>query len=590
MDRRSALRLIAGSTLGAMLPSSVWAEDGQRPNILFIMTDDHVTKALSCYGSRLMETPNLDRIADEGMLFENCYVTNSLCAPSRATILTGKYGHKNGVTENIYGGKQPFDGSQQTVPKLMQDAGYQTGLVGKWHLVSEPTGFDYWIRLPGQGRYNDPRFIEKGSGGDAQTINGYVTDIINDLTMDTIERFRQNDAPFMLFSHHKAPHRGWVPPPRYSDLFSDRDLPKPETLYDDYSTRAFPADHARMKIANMPDFSAPDAETDKEREEVKYQKYAKHYLATIKAFDDNVGELLDYLDREGLAENTVVIYTSDNGMFVGDHGWFDKRFMYEESLHIPLLVRYPKEIPAGTVSDEHVMNLDFAETFLDFAGANIPTDMQGRSIRPILQGSEDIDWRDSIYYHYYEYPGPHTVLPHYGVRTDRYKLIYYYPDEDFDEDQYDFQGGWELFDLKKDPHEIQNVYDNEKYQQIQAELKQELIRLRDKYEDNTGPDVDTATDMAVSPQIPEEVRLGDNYPNPFNPRTQIQFLLPERQHVTIDVYGASGRRIARLLNTNKPAGSHIVPFDGTGLASGVYYYTLTLEDGTQMTKKMVLTK
>ncbi len=583
MDRRNALRLLAGTSLGALLPTGLHAADGERPNILFIMTDDHVTKALSCYGSRLMETPNLDRIADEGMRFDNCYVTNSLCAPSRATILTGKYGHKNGVTENIFGSKEPFDGSQQTVPKLMQSAGYQTALVGKWHLQSTPTGFDYWIRLPGQGRYNNPEFIEKG--GNRFSVDGYVTDIINDYTIDTIEDFRQNSDPFIVFSHHKAPHRGWVPPARYSDLFSDRDLPEPETLYDDYSSRAHPADHADMKISEMPDFSAQEADTDRERKQIKYQKYAKHYLATIKAFDDNVGELLDHLDQTGLAENTVVIYTSDNGMFVGDHGWFDKRFMYEESLHIPLLVRYPKEIPAGTVSDQHVLNLDFPETFLDYAGASIPSDMQGRSIRPILRGKKNINWRDSIYYHYYEYPGPHTVLPHYGVRTDRYKLMYFYPS-----DGHDFSGAWELFDLEKDPFEVNNVYGESAYQDIQKELKQELARLRREYDDNTGTDFETVTAVGDKENVPRQVDLGQNYPNPFNPRTQIHFTLPSRQHVSLEVYDSAGRKVATLADRVMPSGTHMVPFDGRGMSSGVYVYTLQTDRGKKITKKMMLMK
>ncbi len=584
MDRRNALRLLAGTSLGALLPTRLMGQNAERPNILFIMTDDHVTKALSCYGSSLMETPNLDRIADEGMLFENCYVTNSLCAPSRATILTGKYGHKNGVTENIFGSKEPFDGSQQTVPKLMRDAGYQTGFVGKWHLKSTPTGFDYWIRLPGQGDYNNPDFIEKDVG--RRTINGYVTDIINDLTIDTIDDFRQNSDPFLIFSQHKAPHRGWVPPARYSNLFDDRELPEPETLYDDYATRAYPADHARMKIANMPDYGAPDATSDREREQIKYQKYAKDYLATIKAFDDNVGELLDHLDQTGLADNTVVIYTSDNGMFVGDHGWFDKRFMYEESLHIPLLVRYPKEIPAGTVSDHHVMNLDFAETFLDYAGSTIPSDMQGRSMRPILRGDKNVDWRDSIYYHYYEYPGPHWVLPHYGVRTDRYKLIYFYPAPENDE----FDGAWELYDLEKDPFEVNNVYGDPNYEGVQQELKQELTRLRRQYDDNTGPDVPMSTDIGEEEGVPEKIKLGQNYPNPFNPRTRIHFTLPSRQQVTLEVFNSAGQKVTTLLDQVKSSGTHHVPFEGQGMSSGVYYYTLKTEQGSQFTRKMVLIK
>jgi arylsulfatase A-like enzyme len=367
-------------------------------------------------------------------------------------------------------------------------------------------------------------------------------------------------------------------------LFDEWDLPEPETLYDDYSSRAHPADHADMKISEMPDYNAPDAETERERKKVKYQKYAKHYLATIKAFDDNVGELLDHLDQTGLAENTVVIYTSDNGMFVGDHGWFDKRFMYEESLHIPLLVRYPKEIPAGTVSDQHVLNLDFPETFLDYAGVSTPEEMQGRSLRPLLQGKQVRDWRDSLYYHFYESDGPGNVEKHYGVRTERYKLIYFYTlaaDET----------PWEMYDLQKDPYEMDNVYNDPSYAETRQFLKEELKRLRAQYEDDTGVGVNEhSTDIEEKEEGPGNVQLAQNYPNPFNPATRIRFTLPTSQRVELKVYNSMGGEVRTLVDGKRPAGQHTVRFNGINLSNGVYFYKLETEGASPLTRKMILMK
>lgn len=453
-----------------------------QPNIVFILTDDHTVRGLSCYGSPLMETPNLDRIAEEGMRYENAFVTNSLCAPSRASMLTGKYSHKHGVTENIFGDKEPFDASQMTFPKELQKEGYTTLQIGKWHLESDPTGFDYWKRLPGQGDYYDPDFLERAEdGGEPNRVaeSGYVTDVITEETIDAIERHR-DDGPFCMLSWHKAPHRGWVPAERHEDLFTNAPMPPPATFNDDYFSRANAATHAQMSIANMPDWSEeqPDDLSEIERKHWNYQRYMKNYLRTVKALDESVGRLLDYLDEAGLTDDTLVIYASDQGMFIGEHGYYDKRFMYEESIRFPLLMRYPPTIDPGTVEERVVRNIDFAPTFLDIAGVEVPDEVQGRSLRPLMENRDDPDWGEPLYYHYYEYPGPHHVRPHYGVRTERYKLIYYYT-----------IGEWELFDLHRDPNELQNVVDAARYSEVVQDLKEELRALREQYDDTTGEDV-----------------------------------------------------------------------------------------------------
>ena len=473
---------------------------GKRPNIVFIMTDDHASHALSCYGSRINETPNLDRIANEGMRFDNCFCTNSICAPSRAVILTGKHSHLNGVIDN----RKRFDGSQQTFPKLLQKAGYETAMIGKWHLKSDPTGFDYWNVLPGQGAYYNPAMIENG---ERKKYTGYVTDIITDHALAWLKG-RESDKPFCLMYHHKAPHRRWEPGPDHLTMYDDEKIPEPDTLFDDASGRGAAAreqDMSLEKTMNERDLKltpmrnlTPEQlaawekaydpkneafrEADLEGKDLirwKYQRYLKDYLRCVASVDDNVGRVLDYLDQSGLRENTIVVYTSDQGFYLGDHGWFDKRFMYEESLRMPLLVRYPKAMRPGSTNDDIVLNLDFAETFLDYAGASIPDDMQGRSLRPLMEGKTPDDWRESMYYHYYEYPAVHSVKRHYGVRTDRYKLIHFY--HDIDE--------WELYDLKKDPDELQNVYGDPEYADVVKRLKAELKRLREKYKDETGEPV-----------------------------------------------------------------------------------------------------
>jgi len=475
MTRRKMIATAGGLALAAQLGCRLPFRGARarlpkrKPNIIYIMTDDHAAHATSCYGSRINKTPNLDRIAREGMRFENCFVTNSLCAPSRAVCLTGKYSHVNGVMDN--GKTQRFDGSQQTFPKSLQQAGYKTGIVGKWHLVSDPTGFDYWNILPGQGIYHDPVLIEMGQ---KRKHKGYVTDIITDLAIEFVKKHK--DGPFCLLYHHKAPHRGWEPDAKHANLFADHDVPEPQTFRDDYRNRASSAEHADMRVAEMPDYKKEHKPgmSPEEIRQYNYQRFIKDYLRVLASVDDNVGRMIEFLDTEGLAEDTIVIYTSDNGFFLGDHGWFDKRFMYEESLRVPLLVRYPREIKPGTTCDRFVINADFAPTFLDLAGVAIPDDMQGRSIRALLGGERPTNWRTSMYYHYYEYPAAHRVRPHYGVRTDRHKLIHYPTTNE-----------WELFDLQKDPHELRSAYTDPAHADVATRLKAELERLRKELKDST---------------------------------------------------------------------------------------------------------
>lgn len=498
----------------SVAPALIAAEtpSGKRPNILFIFSDDHASQAIGAYGSTFARTPRLDRLAEQGMRFDFCLCTNSICGPSRAVIQTGKYSHLNGFKDN----RDKFDGSQQTFPKLMQKAGYQTAMLGKWHLVSEPQGFDFWEVLPGQGVYYNPDFLTPAG---RVKVPGYVTDVITDKAIDWIQNKRDKDKPFVLMCQHKAPHRGWDPPPRYLHLFDGVTIPEPPTLFDDYKGRASGAANTEMTIANhMLDGHdlkiVPEADDDspgakmlrgvtarmdpeqrkawdegfaKRNEEFKsgkltgsalvswkYQQYMKDYLACIKAVDDSVGRLVDYLDQAGLADNTIVIYSSDQGFYLGEHGWYDKRWMYEESLRMPLIVRWPGKVKPGSVNKDMASNVDFAETFLDVAGVPIPADMQGASLVPLLQGKTPENWRKSFYYHYYEYPEPHRVPPHYGVRTDRYKLIYYPLTKE-----------WELFDLSKDADEMNSVYSDPNYADTVKELKAELARLREHYKDNT---------------------------------------------------------------------------------------------------------
>jgi len=460
------------------------------------MADDHAAHAISAYGSKINKTPNIDRLAKDGMRFVNCFVVNSICTPSRAAILTGKYSHINGVT--VF---NRFDGRQPTVAKMLQKAGYHTGMIGKWHLTSDPTGFDYWSILPGQGIYHNPSFIKMGA---TNKIQGYATDIITDFALDFLTN-RPKDKPFFLMCHHKAPHRPWEPDQKHAHMYDDVEVPEPETFNDDYKTRSDAAREATMRIdrnLNRSDLKlkAPPELKGKELQQWnqsvdmamqvdvngkkktlrgaelkhwKYEKYIKDYLRCIASVDDNVGRLLDFLEKEGLSTNTIVIYTSDQGFFLGDHDWFDKRFMYEESLRMPFLIRYPGHIKPGTLSDGMILNVDFAPTFLQYAGQPIPKEIQGRSFVPLLEGKKPGDWRTSMYYRYYHYPGDHQVQQHYGVRTDQYKLIYYHRLDQ-----------WELFDLKKDPHELNNVYTNVSYASTVKELKAEMTRLRTELNDH----------------------------------------------------------------------------------------------------------
>ena len=458
----------------------------QRPNILYIMSDDHAAHAISAYGSRINQTPQLDRIAQEGMRFDHCFCTNSICTPSRATILTGLYSHENGVRTLA----DHLDHNLLTFPQLLRAAGYQTAIVGKWHLGHgrrwDPAGFDYWSVLPDQGEYFDPPMYEMGQ---RRVFPGYATDIITDLSLDWLGR-RDPERPFFLMCHHKAPHRPWRPDAKHAQLYEDVELPLPPTFADDYATRPAAA-AAHMRIAR--DLTAEDLKqpvpaglSSAEQNEWKYQRYIKDYLRCVASIDDNVGRLLEYLDAEGLRENTVVVYTSDQGFFLGDHGWYDKRFMYEESLKMPLLVRYPREVAPGSVSAAMALNVDFAPTFLDLAGVGIPETFQGTSLRPLLGGTTPPDWQTTMYYRYWMHlDEPHRVWAHYGVRSERYKLIYYYGEALGAAGAHDrpTPKTWELFDLQEDPYELHNRYDDPAYQAVVAELKAELQRLQDRLHD-----------------------------------------------------------------------------------------------------------
>jgi arylsulfatase A-like enzyme len=468
-----------------------------RPNIVFVMSDDHAAHAISAYGSRVNETPNIDRLARQGMLFRNTFVTNSICTPSRAVILTGLYSHKNGVP--VF---NRFDGSQTTVAKLLQAAGYHTGMIGKWHLGSDPTGFDRWEILPGQGVYNDP--VLYTATGEKTYSGRYATDVITDLGIEFI-RQRPKDRPFFLMLHHKAPHREWTPDEKHRLMFEKRVIPEPPTFWDDYATRTDALHENQQRVAD--DMTRRDLKLvpppgleGREREawlsvkptEVtitadgkaatltgdalagwKYQRYLQDYLACVQSIDDNMGRLLDFLKESGLERDTIAIYTSDQGFFLGDHGLYDKRFMYEESLRMPFLVRWPAAVRPGSTTEAMALNVDFAPTFLEAAGVAVPAAMQGRSLLPILREKVPGDWRTAIYYRYYHDPGHHNTRAHYGVRTATHKLIYFWK-----KDQ------WELFDLRSDPAELRNVYGQPGQEAITAELKATLARLRKELQDD----------------------------------------------------------------------------------------------------------
>jgi arylsulfatase A-like enzyme len=458
-----------------------------RPNVVFIMSDDHAAHAISAYGSGLNRTPHIDRLAEEGLRLDHCYCTNSICTPSRATILTGQYGHVNGVRTL----RDALDGRMShLLQKQLQSAGYQTAIVGKWHLGhggdADPTGFDYTCVLPKQGDYHDPAMIEDGV---EKTFPGYVSEIITDKSLEWL-RSRDPSRPFCLMCHHKAPHRPWSPGERYKDLYADDLLPEPPTLFDDYATRAeaIRVCKVHMEDLNDEDLKAPvpDGLTPEQERRWRYQRYIKDYLRCCASVDNSVGRILDFVDAEGLRENTIVIYTSDQGFFLGDHNLFDKRFMYEESLRMPFLIRYPAEIPAGAVSGDIVTNTDFAPTLLDLAGVPIPGVMQGTSARDLLRGETPAEWQQSMYYRYWMHGSVWGFCSHYGVRTKRYKLIYYYADP-LDARgatrEPDLEPEWELFDTDRDPLELNNVYSDPAYADAVRDLKAELDRLQRLYGD-----------------------------------------------------------------------------------------------------------
>ena len=479
------------SLLLALLLAAAPAANPPRPDIIFIMSDDHAAHAISAYGSKVNRTPGLDRLAQEGMLFQNTFVTNSICTPSRAAILTGKYSHLDGVT--VF---NRFDGSQQTVAKLLQQSGYYTGMIGKWHLGSDPTGFDQWEIFPGQGSYDDP-ILYTATGEKAYT-GRYATDLVTDLAVEFVKK-RPKDRPFFLMLHHKAPHRPWTPDEAHRKMFEGRSFPEPSTFWDDYQTRTdalheneqrVSADLTRRDLKLQPPAGlagpelsqwlavkpdevtvtvdgAPKTLTGDALTRWKYQRYMQDYLACIQSVDDNVSRLLDFLKAEGLEPNTIVIYTSDQGFFLGDHGLFDKRFMYEDSLRMPFLVRWPAAVRAGSKTAAMALNIDFAPTFLEAARVKAPPDMQGRSLLGILRGKTPPDWRTSMYYRFYHDPGDHNTRAHYGVRTQTHKLIYFWTKKQ-----------WELYDLTKDPLELKNLYGLPGQEKITAELKAELMRLK----------------------------------------------------------------------------------------------------------------
>lgn len=517
-------------------------EKSQRPNIVFIMADDHAEQAISAYGhpvSKLAPTPNIDRIADDGVIFKNNFNTNSICGPSRAVILTGKHSHINGFKMN----GNRFDGNQITLPKLLQKEGYQTAIIGKWHLHGYPQGFDYWNIIQDQGNYYNPNFIQNG---DTTVIDGYATDIITDLSIKWLEQNSKKDKPFFMMVHHKAPHRNWMPALRHANLYDSVKFPMPEnyfskhkgqksaqlqqqTIYKDMyeghdlkmtkkkgspelAHNPWKTDFDRMSKKQRAAWDAAyqpknDAFHDanlsgKELAAWKYQRYMQEYLATIKSVDEGVGKVLDYLDEHNLSDNTIVVYTSDQGFYLGEKGFFDKRYMYEESLAMPLLIKYPKGITKETFVEALTQNLDFAQTFLDYAKAEIPKDMQGKSLKPLLEGKvKDDDFRDAIYYHYYDFPAFHMVHKHYGVRTDRYKLIHFYDNID----------AWELYDLKTDPNENKNQIDNPDYKQIKENLLVTLDSLQKVYK-VTDEEFKQAPEKAVDRAYKQFERLRGKEP------------------------------------------------------------------------------
>lgn len=518
ISRKEALKRMGGLALGlplasAAIPHVSVAETKSfphiivpkkkpngKPNILWITTEGVPLSVLSCYGSRVMQTPNIDRIANEGMLFRNSFCNNALCAPSRATLLTGKYNHLCGMITNpantTNGATNSFfDPDQETFPKIMKRNGYKTGIVGKWHLTSAPgestnpaqVGFDYFVFKKGAGGpyYNPNGFYQNPSLGSQEiekvSYEGYITDTFTDLAIEGMKKLKE---PFCMAVQYFNAHRPFDPPHKYEHIYDDVRFPEPGTFWDSYEYRSSAARDAHMRISDMMDFDPPKELTRRQRQQWSYQQLMRHFLGTLKSQDDNIGRLLEYLDNSGLADNTIVVFTGDHGFFLGEHGWFDKRFMYEESLRVPWLIRYPGVVKPGSKTDSWVVSIDNAPTALDLTGLPIPSDMQGRSLMPILKGNTLNDWRTSMYYHYYEFAPPHWVLPNYGIRTERYKLISYYTINQ-----------WELFDLKNDPDEMESLMVmngmdvRPGYEDVANDLVKQLTALRKKYKDDTGKPV-----------------------------------------------------------------------------------------------------
>jgi arylsulfatase A-like enzyme len=494
------------------------SSQAQQPNIIYIMSDDHDADAISAYNKKFIITPNIDRIGNEGMRFTNCFVGNSICSPVRATVLTGQHSHLNGIKDN----RTPFDGSKITLPKLMKEAGYQTVLIGKWHLHSLPTGFDYWAVLPGQGLYYSTRLINMNK--DTVKYNEYATSLITNQTLSWLKEKQDPSKPFFLMMHHKAPHRNWVPELKWLEIFSKKTFPEPPTLYTDTVGKGAAFKHQRMSILKdmtlctdlkidpqyiidiprlKPDsieirsYNAfmngiPGAQRKRMKEiyaergkllqqlkptgndllKLKYQWYMQDYLACIASVDESVGHVLNYLDENGLSENTLVIYTSDQGFYLGENGWFDKRFMYDVSMNTPLLVKWKGKIKPGSVNTSLVQNIDFAPTMLDVAGVKAPDWMQGLSLKQILTGKQSELARKELYYRYYEYPIDHYVIPHLGIREKQYKLIYFYTVNE-----------WEFYDLKADPQEQKNLIHIPKYLVEINRMKMKLVEVKNKYND-----------------------------------------------------------------------------------------------------------
>ena len=505
ITRRDALKALGGMVAASALPAqgqgaapaagaAPSASSGtlpKRPNILWITGEGVPQHLLSCYGGRLIETPNIDRIAKEGIRFQNAFCTNGLCAPSRATLLTGTYDHINGMLTNpdltLTKGRRPhFDPAQVTFPKVLKQHGYQTGTVGKWHLLVNPAdaGFDYFLYKNGAG---GPYYKSTGYLGNPRIgskavqpmqFEGYITDVMTDHAIKGMQEFKQ---PFLMMMQFFNAHRPFDPPHKYEHLYDNVRIPEPATFWDDYSHRASPARDARLRIRDMPDFHPPSDLTLRQRQQWNYQRFMRHFLGTLRAQDDNVGRLLEFLEKNGLADNTIVVYTTDHGFFMGDHGWFDKRFMYEQAIRVPWMIRCPGAAGQGTVRSDWVLNIDNAPTALELCGVTVPGVMQGKSIAPILRGENMPDKAREMYYHYYEFGPPHWVEPHYGIRTERYKLISYYD-----------RNEWELFDLEKDPDEMENLFiDNNRhvhpgYETAVSDLVSRLKQLRETYKDTTG--------------------------------------------------------------------------------------------------------